>query len=388
MTSNVISNFLVGVGFDYDKESADQVGSGIDSIKSKALQLGTVVAGAFGLKTLTMGFSDNVNTMVRFADIYSVSAESVRALGNALEESGGSVEGAMSTLSGLEKLRAGLLKGDAGFIAAMGISQGDANDIINAKDALQAYALVAEQLQKATPKQRINIAGAAGLSEADITLMSKGRSEVERLLTKYEKIRPLTEQMSKDADEFNKQWIEMKTNIGSIADAISTELIPVINNVTKGINEWFGDDRVSRVKSIVALTKAAFGGGDAKETAESTGLPEWIFTTSIADTLRSLGVTDAYNNINDSPQPAFKPAWGGVNLEQSTPVYNGYQPVPVVPVVGFNQPQSRPSSQQMTPINVNATFNLDGQVIDRKIIKVVDGMAQTAIDDISSSNGG
>ena len=39
-------------------------------------------------------------------------------------------------------------------------------------------------------------------------------------------------------------------------------------------------------------------------------------------------------------------------------------------------------------INVNANFTLDGKVIDSKIIKVVDGMAQNAIDDISSSTGG
>ena len=45
-------------------------------------------------------------------------------------------------------------------------------------------------------------------------------------------------------------------------------------------------------------------------------------------------------------------------------------------------------SEMKQTINVNANFTLDGTVIDRKIVKVVDGMAQNAIDDISSSTGG
>ena len=57
--SKVISSILVGLGFDYDKKGAQEIESGIGSIKSKALQLGAVVAGGFGLKSLTADFASS-----------------------------------------------------------------------------------------------------------------------------------------------------------------------------------------------------------------------------------------------------------------------------------------------------------------------------------------
>ncbi len=56
--AKTISNLLVGIGFDLDKKSTDKVSSGIDSVKSKALKLGGVVAGAFGIKALTSDFAN------------------------------------------------------------------------------------------------------------------------------------------------------------------------------------------------------------------------------------------------------------------------------------------------------------------------------------------
>ena len=69
-----ISNLLVGIGFDLDKDSTKKVSSGIDNVKSKALQLGGIVAGAFGIKALTSDFADAKDDLGKFADVMGVSA--------------------------------------------------------------------------------------------------------------------------------------------------------------------------------------------------------------------------------------------------------------------------------------------------------------------------
>jgi hypothetical protein len=387
--SNVISSLLVGIGIDFDKKSAKQTESGIDGIKSKALQLGAVVAGAYGVKKLATDFADSADMLGKFSQTYSLAAEDVQALGSALGESGGGLSDAMSQLESLEKFRAGLLKGDASFIASFGISSGDANDIIDAKDAVSAYVLLADQFEKATPKQRLNMADALGFNQSGLLLMSKGSEEVENLLTKYRQIRPLTEKMTDSAAKFNAQWVEVKANLSGITDAIGQELLPVINDVTESINNWFSSDRLKDLKAISELTKATFGQGDAEETAKATGLPKWLFTSDISDTV------DAVMGPSNEKRPTNNV--NGGSLYNKSEMMNDLSTRPMLlnsqrdNMSNTLTESGRGSQQQQrnqSTINVNASFTLDGKIIDNKIINVVDRMTETAIDEIKSSTGG
>lgn len=401
--SNVISSFLVGIGFDFDKKSAQQIESGIDSIKSKALQLGSVVAGAFGLSKLTSGYASEIDKLGKFGQVYSVAAEDVRSLGYALGESGGSLSDAMSQLEKLERFRAVLLTGDASIFASFGIAKGDANDIINAKDALEAYRLVAAQFERASPQERINMTDALGFDQSGLLLLSKGTGEVDRLLEKYRTIAPITKKMTDDAAEFTRQWTEAKANVGSFADAISKELLPVINDITKSVNSWFNDERLSKIEAIAGLTRAALGGGTAEQNAQSTGLPSWLFTTDLNETGKALGLPGWLT----SPIGDLFPSSGDVNsvvpsgqfmapnpymqqIEEPAPAWL-YRQMPASPLMPEDQPKpsgGRAMNTGSAVINLNATFEMDGTVLDRKIIRVVDGMAQTAMDDIASSTRG
>jgi hypothetical protein len=362
--------------------------------------------------------------MTRFADIYSVSAEGVRALGSALEESGGSLEGAMSTLSGLERLRAALLTGDANIFASMGIAQGDAAAIIDAKDALQAYKLVADQMSMATPQQRINIANAAGLSEADMTLMNKGSGEISRLISKYSEIRPLTSQMARDAREFNNQLTEAKATLFSISDQVSEDVLPFFTNNLKALNELIAKNKgfvnenasmatgVATVAGATGLAGAAYAITQAGLVAAATAAAT-AAVTAVAMTAAAAAGYAAGTLISQNLSPETNTDIGrgitqimalfGDEPSQKLLQAEGYNPqasrVPVIPTLNYDQPPGSPSfmtglnsipsrSKSVQPQNINVTLELDGTVIDRKIIKVVDGMAQTAIDDVASSNGG
>lgn len=381
--SNVISSFLVGIGFEYDRKSAQQIESGIDSIKSKALQLGSVVAGAFGLKELTFGFAQSADTLGKFGQTFGVSADDVHAFGNALATQGGSLEGFMSQLESLERARARIRVGDVGFFAPAGKAGIDPNAIANANSATEAYLGLADSFARMNVQERINAAEALGLDEASIRLLSQGRDAVEGLVSKYRSIRPLTGDMTNEAAEFTKQWVEAKANVGSFADAISKELLPVINDITKSVNSWFNDERLSKIEALAGLTRAALGGGTAEQNAQSTGLPSWLFTTDLNETGKALGLPDWLT----SPVSDLFPSGGGVDTVVPSGTFLPYNPtmipssrdVPTAPQLGT------PSSSTQ---NINVSLNLDGAVIDRRVLRVVDGMAQTAIDDISSSTRG
>ena len=401
--SNVISSFLVGIGFEYDRKSAQQIESGIDSIKSKALQLGAVVAGAFGLKELTFGYVSEIDKLGKFGQVYSVAAEDVRSLGYALGESGGSLADAMSQLEKLERFRAVLLTGDASIFASFGIAKGDANDIINAKDALEAYRLVAAQFERASPEERINMTDALGFDQSGLLLLSKGTGEVDRLLEKYRTIAPITKKMTDDAAEFTRQWTEAKANVGSFADAISKELLPVINDITKSVNSWFSTERMEIFKTTGAITRGILGTATSNDAAliadklhqadvaaglaegprrysypvpNNSFIPDWV-----SDPFRTVFPELFNSDTAPTPNPYMQ------QIEEPAPSWL-YRQTPASPLMPEDQPPPMSQRSSSSTQNINVSLNLDGAVIDRRVVRVVDGMAQTAIDDISSSTRG
>lgn len=395
--SNVISSFLVGIGFDFDKKSAQQIESGIDSIKSKALQLGSVVAGAFGLSKLTSGYVSEIDKLGKFGQVYSVAAEDVRSLGYALGESGGSLSDAMSQLEKLERFRAVLLTGDASIFASFGIAKGDANDIINAKDALEAYRLVAAQFERASPQERINMTDALGFDQSGLLLLSKGTGEVDRLLEKYRTIAPITKKMTDDAAEFTRQWAEAQANVQGLADKISGPLLKSINDVTSGINEWFGKNRQGIWADIDRLISE---GEDRLKKAGGMSWTDFTFWGNIGNLGSIAQDTNAIQNVGNDTIDWFK-GWDIFNkgtlyettnpymqqIEEPAPEWL-YRQKPESPLMPEDQPLPMSQRSSSSTQNINVSLNLDGAVIDRRVVRVVDGMAQTAMDDISSSTRG
>lgn len=376
--ANVISSLLVGIGFDYDKKSAQQIESGMDSIKSKALQLGSVVAGAFGIKALTSDFASSADMLGKFGEVFGVTANDMQAFGNALATEGGSLESFMSQLESIERARARIRVGDVSFFAPAGKAGLDPNAIADARNATEAYLGLADAFAGMTQQQRINAAEALGLDEASIRLLSQGRSAVDDLVAKFRDIRPLTGEMTDEAAEFNRQWIEAKANVGSFADAISIELLPVINDITQSVNSWFSEDRMGKIRAVGELTKATLGISQPSEVAEATGLPEWLFTP-IGDQITNFGEDIGLPDWMTQPLSVTA---GDVYQSVTQPFSGGTGTNTVVPSGQFRGGQA-PTTQ-----NINVNLEMDGNIIERKVIRVVDGMAQTAIDDISSNTGG
>ena len=420
--ANVISSFLVGIGFEFDKKSGAEVETGIDGIKSKALQLGAVVAGAYGIKKLATDFADSADMLGKFSETFGGTANDIQALGSALTTEGGSLESFMGQLESLERARARIKVGDVGFFAPAGKAGLDPNDIANAENATEAYLGLADSFAKMNQQERINAAEALGLDASSIRLLSQGRESVDLLVNRFKEIRPLTEQMTESAAEFNRQWVEIKANIGSVTDAIGQDLVEAMNGPLDVANEWMRTNKelltsnattftgitsllvgsgllmqLSKIASIIPKVGSGLSGllrlGGGAGFAGAAGVAGYaaggvisenlsnetnnMIGKGVAHVLALLGNENAENailiNEGANTSPSFLEWSGyadkGTLYDKSNSIYNRGQ-------------------QNKQTINVNANFTLDGQVIDRKIVKVVDGMAQNAIDDIASSTGG
>ena len=421
--ANVISSFLVGVGFDYDQKGADEIGSGIDRVKSKALQLGAVVAGSFGIKALTADFAQSRDQLGKFAEVFGVGAEDVQAFGNALASEGGTLESFMSQLQGIERLRAGLIVGDAGFIAQAGRAGIDTTGIEAATTATEAYLALADQFAGLSQQQRLNAASALGLDEASIRLLSKGRTEVEEIVERFRKIRPVTDEMTDATARFNRQWLELTQNTGGFADQVSVPLIREINDITASMNSWIGANRNlinSNINdflepfegNLVAIATAATLLGAGGALGVLSGMARFIPLIGVGLASVASGAA-AVTAVGAA-------AAGGVavgtlineQLSEDTKVDIGRGVAQILALFGSDRAQEaldvefraggfsegfsaipgtaeriqRQDAARMQ--NINVTLQLDGQMLDNRTIRVVDGMAQTAIDDLASSTGG
>lgn len=379
--AKTISNFLVGVGFDLDKKSADGVASGIDSIKSKALQLGALVAGAFGIKALTTDFANAKDDLGKFAEVFGGSADDISAFGNALRLEGGTLEGFMSQLASLEQFRAGLATGDTGFLEAAGRAGLDTRALIEAETATEGFLTLADQFQKLSRKQRISAAQAIGLDEASIRLLSKGRNAIEEVVEAQRIMRPVTDEMTDAAAEFNDQMQDMGTNIGGVADQISVKLLPQINNVLAGMNSWIAANRelldtgvlnflgeaaidASRFASQAVLNEETIEGAGRK-TAEVLG----FFGNEEAQ--RAVLITEALGQVNQAPITIPS---GDIFEQLLFP--------------GRSTGQAQPSIQRSQPIQIKSQLILDGKVIDERVQNIVGEMADQAVQDLQSSEAG
>lgn len=411
-----ISNLLVGIGFDLDKKSTDQVSSGIDNIKSKALRLGSVVAGAFGIKALTADFAGAKDDLGKFSEVMGVSANDVHSFGAALRLEGGTLNSFMSQLEGIEKFRAGFKVGDIGFLPSAEKAGINTKTILEAKDATEAYLSLANQFQKLTKQQRINAAQAMGLDDASIRLLSRGRKAVEDVIRAEKSRREITQAMLKESARFNDETQKLGDGIGGIADKISERALPHLNNLLKGMNEWImvnnkiinsgidvffdsiGENLIGIAASL-GLISTAGGLGIAGSLLGKAGA-----ATGIGAVSKVGGLASKAGGLAARAGAAGLALTGGLavgeviskNLSDEINKTIGGTITHALANLGFSEAQraiqqapiAQQAPQRQAPIVINSTLLMDGKVIAKKVETVVGEMADQAIQDLSSTEGG
>ena len=232
-----ISEFLValsldGKGFEKGLKEAE---SGLQLFGSTALQVGAAVAGALSFKSLTADFAKHNIALDQVADKLGITRDRVYALNQVTQELGGTAEETKGTLERLAKIKAGLLVGDVGTVTAVAKAGLSPDAILGAKDSVEALLNIADRWKGLSRDERLNLQTALGLSDAQITLLGKGRKEIERLAKRITDNRKHTDEMAEAAYRFERAWVEMTNSVGGALDPFATAL----TNQSSKVMEFF-----------------------------------------------------------------------------------------------------------------------------------------------------
>ncbi len=416
--AETIDNFLIGIGFNYDDSGAQRIQSSFGSIKSRALQLGAAVTGALSANALTFGFAERTDEIGKFSQALGVVPGQVAALNLALRQFGGSEGEIFSQLEAVARLREGLLSGDVDQLSraqAVGI---DPSSITNAENAVEAYIAAISQLERfgeGSDQQRATVR-ALGLSQASQLLGNEGEEEVRAIVDRFAELRPVTEEMTRTAAEFNDAMLDLTTNIGRVADNISG---PVLNSLTGFANSVSGF-LVDNRESIDDFVESP--GRFYLENAPSSPIPfsDYDLFRAVDFLLASLGNEEARlrREAFKSAEEALSPASIGdpVNAAQDNggegvlarelgsdyqstaldlfnQVISEVDPFSIRPLStpGAPLPQSGdsgsfPKNITVNPsrVDANITLTLDGKIVDQRVERFIGQQNSQTLSDLQT----
>ncbi|MDE1484717.1 hypothetical protein, partial [Xenorhabdus bovienii] len=259
--AETIRDFLISLGFEVDGAGEKKFSTIVAGVTGNVLKLGAAVEGAaLAVVGFTAQVASGLDKLYWQAQRTGGTAEQIKALGYAMHQAGGSVEGLNSSLEGV----ASFLRnnpGGEGFLRNMGIQTRDTNGKL--RDTASLVALVGERLS-AMPHYRANqYAGILGIDENTLMAMRRGiggyASDYQRIM-KTMGYNPTA--AAKHANIFMTELYKLKTVMGAGKDKIGGELARVLTpSMTKFTNlilkHWPTIEKIimSVVKAILTLSE-------------------------------------------------------------------------------------------------------------------------------------
>lgn len=240
---NTLKNFLIGIGVDFDNKGTQTAVKAIDNVRSKALQAGAAVAGAFGAKALTADTANRVRQYQLLSEQLGVTTESLYALDRAYVRAGGGAGQLVGQLETLRKLSASKETGDLGWVEGAARAGLNVNSILGQDNPIEIYKSIIRQIENMSKNQQTNALAAIGLSPENINIAEDGSKKLNQQLEILSNRRPWSDQFIQDSDKFAEEWSDFWDNIGAIADRGGMKLIPAVNDILDQVNQAFDDHR-------------------------------------------------------------------------------------------------------------------------------------------------
>ncbi|GHY29723.1 hypothetical protein FXE93_12390 [Vibrio cholerae] len=239
-----LSSFLIGIGIDNQTgKGAKEVQSSLDSIRRTALQSSLAVAGMTGGLGLMAGnTAKGIRTFSQFAEQIGASTELIAAQSEAWQRAGGSASGYMSLLERLAKMRAGVLAGNTEWIseaAKVGLNYGDM--LNTAPDALLPK--IIERMSRMNQQQRLNAVALLGAEPVLSNIAVDGRGAFEAQTQKQLERFQITKQMESESERLLTNWSDTLSEMEAITDRASIAIMPKLNEILGGFNDFFESNR-------------------------------------------------------------------------------------------------------------------------------------------------
>lgn len=239
--ANVITQFLIGIGYDYDDKGERQAKAGMESIKSSTLAIGSALA------SVAIGAGVRVDQLAEKSrklqdQLYRTNTQTtwVQGYGASLTELGGNADDASSRVTSLEQQLAAIKMGDRGFLDSLGQAGFDAGDLAQAKSAQDFITRASEQFARATHTQQVNMANVLGLTDAEFKLWQQGGSYVDEHSRKLADQLGYTESLNQKQYEYSQSWVELNLELDKAGNTISNIMLPGMTQLVDRAKDFVG----------------------------------------------------------------------------------------------------------------------------------------------------
>jgi len=215
-----IDDLFVRLGLETDEKQFNQADQMFSRLKTGALQFGAVIGAGFGLRELTFGFSESVEEMTRFADVFDVSAGFVDKLGFAFNQTGGDANDAFSSIRKIADLIEDTEWGDIQQIA---FREGVDPRLLEGVESVEEAADRLSQLgQTLDPEKARRFFSALGFGDSEIRLFrGTGDESLQALMQEAEARASLSEEMQEGARELEQARGRLARELTGLSREIS-----------------------------------------------------------------------------------------------------------------------------------------------------------------------
>lgn len=311
--ANTLTNFLIGIGYDYDDKGEKKVKAGMESIKSSTLAIGSAMSAA------AIGAGYQVDKMAEKSrklqdQLYRSTAPTtwVQGYGAALKELGGDADDAANRVLTADKLLAALRMGDAGTFDALGKAGFDAGYLAQSKDAqefitrsAERFATVQSDALTTQTQYRLNMAGVLGLTDAEFKLWEQGGAYVDTHSKQLAKQLGYTEDLNTLQYQYSQSWVALNLELDRAGNTVSNIMLPGMTKLVGLANEYVGAFTDFAQKNPQEAQAAVTGAGVAAAGTGVAGLGALAGKLGLpgAGVLRAAGPLGAAAGVSIAAEP-------------------------------------------------------------------------------------
>lgn len=258
MSTEVIREFLVQLGFKSDEKSLKKFKDGVEGATAA---VGKLVAGIAGAAlTVSAGvaaFAANMEALYFASTKTGASASGVRALSAAVQNLTGNGKDAINSLEGIARFMRET-PGAEGFLKSLGVDARDANGQLRKTEDITIDLLK----QLSTKDYAIAKQYASLLGIGEDTLLASRKDGFDEEIRKQFELAKAYEGADKKAHEFEVRLREVESRIKSVGVTIGSSLLDVLGPQMEETAKWFEQNagEISKAVSAIGKTIVTVGG--------------------------------------------------------------------------------------------------------------------------------
>lgn len=253
---DTLKNYVVGVGVRDNNFTAGLKNMG-SQLKSFVSQMG-IMLGAGSLGLAFKKFIDAGTDISNFSSLTGIAEQDITALGGALEQFGGNIDSAKSSLQALQQ---GLSQAEWGqgqlleTAALYGVELYNQDGTL--KNAQQLLMGLADDFGHLTKAQQFTLGSQLGLDESTILLLQQGKTNIKALLEEQQKMGAMNARQAMEAKKFSIEWTKLKQSLGSLGRSIAVDIMPPIIDFVKQLGKAV--DWVRSLDTYTIMLAGSFG---------------------------------------------------------------------------------------------------------------------------------